>query len=207
VVRDVRHQDLRTPTPPTLFVPIAQASSGTAYFTVRTDGDPAAIVPAVRNVVRAIDQNLPLAGVRTQDEVFEVNLLSTERFFARLSVFLGLLALALACVGLYGLMSYAVVRRTGEIGVRMALGARPVQILRMILRESVALVTLGLLLGIGAAYAGTRLISSLLYGVSPTDPPTYASMAGFLMVIAVLACLLPARRATKVDPMVALRAE
>jgi ABC-type antimicrobial peptide transport system permease subunit len=165
-------------------------------------------VAAIRAAVREVDRNVPLTGhVRTQDETVERNLLSTERFFARMSVFLGLLALALACVGLYGLMSYAVANRTSEIGLRMALGAVPRRVWWMILRESLALVCVGVIVGIGAAMAATRLIQSQLYGLSPTDPVSYGAVALLLVAVALVAVLIPARRAAKIDPMVALRAE
>src|SRR5262249_30925967 len=133
--------------------------------------------------------------------------MAREQAFAQLSGFFGLLAVALVCVGLYGLMSYAVVRRTGEIGVRMALGALPTNVLRMFLRESLWIVLLGVGAGLGGATAATRLIASMLFGISPFDPLTYAGVGGLLMVVALLACWLPARRAAKVDPMVALRCE
>ena len=173
---------------------------------MRTVGDPALLASALRNAVREIDWNLPLVALRTQDEQVET-LVMHERFFARLSAFFSVLALGLICVGLYGLMSYAVLRRTGEIGLRMALGALPRRVLWMILRESLGLVGIGVIAGIGAACAASRLIASLRYGLSPMDPATYSSVSVLLVVVALLACWWPARRAAKVDPVVALRAE
>jgi ABC-type antimicrobial peptide transport system permease subunit len=176
-------------------------------FTVRTFQDPAAMLSVVAKAVRDLNPKLLINGMRTQDEELNNNLLRQERSVARISSFFGLLALALSCVGLYGLMSYGVSRRTGEIGLRMALGALPGNMLWMILRESLALVSIGVATGLGAAVAGTRIISEFLYGVSATDPATYAGVALLLLMVAATACLLPARRAAKVDPMVALRCE
>jgi ABC-type antimicrobial peptide transport system permease subunit len=156
--------------------------------------------------VREIDPTLPVLNLRTQDE--QINRLhSQELLFARLSGFFGLLALTLACVGLYGLMSYAVLRRTAEIGLRMALGALPGHVLGMILRESLTLVCLGVAAGIAAACGASRLIASMLFGLSPTDPLTYGSVALLLVTVALVASLLPAHRASRVDPMLAFRAE
>ena len=179
---------------------------GDATFVVRFAAEPAALTGAVRAVVREIDANLPMFNVRTQQEQIDRQF-TQERLFARLCSFFGALALLLAAVGLYGLMSYAVVRRTGEIGLRMALGALPSHVLGMIVRESMSLVVLGVLIGIGAAWGATRWISSMLFGLSATDPVTYAMVAALLLTVAIFACLLPARRASKVDPMTALRTE
>lgn len=207
VVADAKIQDLRLSPPPTLYVPLAQTDGATAYFTVRSAGEPSTITAAVRAAVRAVDQNLPLFDVRTLDERVERNLLSGERFFAEISVFLGALTLALVCVGLHGLMSYIVQRRTSEIGIRLTLGALPRGVMWMILRESLGLVVIGVLAGIVGAAAASRLIAQMLYGVPPSDASTYAAVALLLIGIPSIACLLPARRAAKIDPMVALRAE
>jgi ABC-type antimicrobial peptide transport system permease subunit len=173
---------------------------------VRTAGDPAAIVPAIRDAVKQIDRNLPLNRVRTQEQQLESEI-GRERAFAQLSVFFGSLALALVCVGLYGLMSYTVICRTGEIGLRMALGALPRSVLGMIVGESIVLTGLGVLIGLAAAFGAARLISGLLYGVLPVDPITYAVVAVVLIAVAAAAAFLPAWRAAKIDPMVALRTE
>ncbi len=177
-----------------------------ANFALRTAGDPAALTASLRAVMREIDPALPLFNFRTQEEQIG-RMLAPERLFARLSAFFGLLALLLASIGLYGLLSYNVLRRTGEIGLRMALGAVPGHVLWMILRESLLLVSLGAALGLVSAWGLSRFVASRLHGLSATDPATYAGVALLLLVVAVTASLLPAKRAAKVDPMVALRTE
>jgi ABC-type antimicrobial peptide transport system permease subunit len=144
--------------------------------------------------------------LRTQEEQSNRRL-SSERMFARLSAFFGVAALLLASIGLYGLMSYLVLHRTGEIGLRLALGARPRQVLQMVLRESLVLVGTGLVVGIAAAHAASRLIESMLFGLTGADPVTYLAVAGILLMVTLLATLRPARRAARVDPLVALRIE
>ena len=205
VARDAKYTELRGETPPTVYVSALQQIDGNANFALRLAAPDAGVLAAIRTAVREIDPTLPVLNLRTQDEQVD-RLHSQERLFARLSGFFGLLALGLACVGLYGLMSYAVLRRTAEIGLRMALGARRAQVLRMILRESLALVCAGLVIGIAAAAAATRLVSSMLFGLSVTDPITYGVAASVLAAVALLASLLPAHRASRVDPMVAFRA-
>ncbi|HXJ92811.1 MAG TPA: ABC transporter permease [Terriglobia bacterium] len=208
VVGDVKYGQLRDAAPPTVYVPYAQESElpEGMNFEVRTAGDPRNWIGAVRRTVQGLDRNLPLWDVKTQTEQIDQATFQ-ERLFARLAGFFGLLALVLACVGLYGMMSYAVARRTNEIGIRMALGAERAKILRMVLRESMTLAVLGIIFGGPAALAGSRLIASMLYGVKPTDPLTIASATGALAAVALLAGYLPAQRASRVDPMVALRYE
>jgi predicted permease len=205
VARDAKYTELRGEPPPTVYVSALQQVDGNANFAVRLAAPDAGVLAAIRTAVREIDPTLPVLNLRTQDEQID-RLHAQERLFARLSGSFGLLALGLACVGLYGLMSYAVLRRTAEIGLRMALGAPRAQVLRMILRESLALVCAGLVIGIGAAGAATRLVSSMLFGLSVTDPLTYGVAASVLAAVALLASLLPAHRASRVDPMVAFRA-
>jgi predicted permease len=206
VAADAKYTDLRSPVPPTLYVPALQQPGGEANFALRLDTDRATVFPAIRAAVREIDPALPVLNLRTQDEQLD-RLHAQELLFARLSGLFGLLALALACVGLYGLMSYAAVRRTSEIGLRMALGARPARVLRMMLRESLTLVCLGVAVGLAAAYGASRLVATMLFGLSPTDPLTYGAVAALLIAVALLASLLPARRASLLDPMTALRVE
>ncbi|MEO7412589.1 MAG: FtsX-like permease family protein, partial [Opitutaceae bacterium] len=206
VVRDAKYNDLRAPVAPTVYLPAAQSPGGQANFTVRGTREPGLLFNAIRAAVREIDPGIPVVNLRTQEEQLDQNH-AQERLFARFSGFFGVLALGLSCVGLYGLMSYTVVRRTGEIGLRMALGALPGHVLRMVLKESLALVCAGVVLGLLGAYFASRLVATMLFGLSATDPLTYAFVASTLIVVALLAALLPARRASKVEPMVALRAE
>jgi predicted permease len=206
IARDAKYTGLREATPPTIYVPATQMPEGVANYSLRAAGNPTALFPAIRAAVREIDPTLPVLNLRTQEEQI-ARISSEELLFARLSGFFGFVALALACVGLYGLMSYLVLHRTGEIGLRMALGALPGDVLRMILRESFVLVGLGIVAGCLAAYGGSRFIQSLLFGLSPADPLTYGAVALILIGVALLASLLPARRAARVEPMVALRNE
>jgi predicted permease len=203
VVGDAKYQYLRSEIKPTGYV---LQRNGSTTFEVRTAADPAAIVPAIRDVVSQLDANLPVFHVRTQSEQIDRSLFQ-ERLIARLSSFFGGLSLLLACVGLYGLLSYEVTRRTREIGVRMALGAHPRDVLGLVVGQGLALSAAGAIIGIGAAVAATRYLASLLYGVGPVDPLTFAAVTFLLALIVLLACYVPARRATKVDPMVALRYE
>jgi ABC-type antimicrobial peptide transport system permease subunit len=206
VASDAKYTTLREAEPVTIYLPAPQLLDGIANYYVRTAGDPAAIGPAIRGAVREIDPTLPVIDLRTQDQQLERRS-SQERLFAELSAFFGVAALMLASVGLYGLLSYLVVQRTGEIGLRLALGARPAQVLRMVLRESIAMVAFGLALGAAVAYGAGRFVEAMLFGLTAADPFTYAIVAGSLVVVTLLASLLPARRAARVDPMIALRAE
>jgi predicted permease len=203
LVGDTKFQTLRSEIAPTLFIP---AGGGEAIFEVRTAADPRTIIPEVRSTVSQLDNNLPLLSIKTQSEQIERSLFQ-ERLIARLSSFFGGLSLLLACVGLYGLLSYEVTRRTREIGMRMALGARPPDVLRLIVGQGVGLSVTGAALGVLAALGTTRYLASLLYGVQPVDPLTFAAVVLLLGVVALAACLLPAWRAMRVDPMVALRHE
>jgi putative ABC transport system permease protein len=162
--------------------------------------------------VREVDGNLPLNNVKTQVEQAEETL-RMERLFAKLLSLFGLLAQQLASIGLYGVMAYSVSQRTNEIGIRMALGADQRDVLKMVLRQGMALTIIGVVLGLAGAYVLTKYLESkmnlnnMLFGVKVSDPLTYGVIAAFLTLVALLACFIPARRATKVDPMVALRCE
>jgi predicted lysophospholipase L1 biosynthesis ABC-type transport system permease subunit len=202
----MKETELRRPTPPTVFIPFAQMPRPEAHYVVRTAGASGALVGAIRHAVSEVDRDLPLGNVRTGEEQLQWSL-EGERIFACLASTLGLVALGLVCVGLYGLMSYLVQRRTGEIGLRMALGALPGRVLWMFLSESLVLVGLGIGLGLAAAAGVTRLIASSLYGLSANDAATYGGVSLLLIAVAVVACLLPARRAARIDPVVALRTE
>jgi len=203
LVRDAKYSDLRREIHAMMYMP---QSVGGASFELRTAADPQAILPAVREVVAQVNTNLPLFDVKTESEQID-RLLFQERLVARLSGFFGLLALVLACVGLYGLLSYEVSRRTREIGIRMALGAHPGSVLKLVLRQGIVLAIVGAGVGIGVALGVMRYLTSMLYDVHANDPLTMIAVAVLLTIVALAACYLPARRAMQVDPMVALRYE
>jgi ABC-type antimicrobial peptide transport system permease subunit len=175
-------------------------------YAIRTLVDPDAIVPSLRRAAQAIDPALPLINVHTENQQIEADL-QQERLFVVLTSGFGLLALTLAAVGIYGIMAYSVASRRNEIGIRMALGAQPAQVRGMILRESTCLATAGIVVGIAAALALTRLIQSMLYGIHPYDPLTLSAGVGLLSAVALAATWIPARRAASVQPMDALRHE
>ena len=196
---------------PVWYMPYAQSTfplpvSLPLSLVVRTTGNPVAAAPAIREAVHAIDPDLPVAGMMPMQE-FLVGVLITERFSAVLMATLAGLGLLLAALGLYGVMAYSVGLRTGEIGLRMALGARPRDVLRLVIVQGLTLVLAGLAVGVGGALALTRLLAGTLYQVSPADPKTFVVVAIVLSGVALLACWLPARRAARVNPMVALRCE
>jgi putative ABC transport system permease protein len=173
---------------------------------VRTKAEPGVIAAAVRKAVWAVDKDQPVSNVRTLDEVFSAAI-SQERFQALMLGLFAALALVLACVGLYGVISYSVVQRTHEIGVRMALGARPVDVLRLVIRQGMLLTFAGLVLGVVAGTFVTRVLTDMLFGVTPRDPLTFVGVPVLLLGVAFLACYIPARRATRIDPLIALRYE
>jgi predicted permease len=203
IVGDAKYDDLRKNVEPTAYVPL---QAGAAHFAIRASIHPEALIPAVRQVVASFDDNLPLFDVRTQTETID-RLLFNERLVAQLSSVFGALALILACIGLYGLLSYEVGRRTREIGIRTALGAQRREIFRLVLRQGLTLTIFGAIVGITAAIGVTRYLGSLLYGVAATDPLTFVTIAFTLVAVALLAGYIPSRRAMRVDPMVALRYE
>jgi predicted permease len=204
---DTRYASLRDPSPPQFFMPYVQLKEvGGMTYAIRTELPPAALVAALRNVVQQADRDLPIIDIRTQSEQIDANM-QMERTFAALTAGFGLLALALACVGIYGIMAYSVANRRNEIGIRMALGAQPGQVRRMILRESSWLTGAGIVVGVGAALGLTRLVKSMLYGIQPWDPLTLCSGVLVLMAVALAASWIPARRAAGVQPMEALRHE
>jgi ABC-type antimicrobial peptide transport system permease subunit len=173
---------------------------------VRTDGDPAALRTLILTTVAEIDHNQPIAEFATMDSLLSDSL-GTQRIAAWLAGILAGIALLLAMVGLYSVLAYAVTQRTIEIGIRMALGAQRWQVVALVLRGGLKPVVLGLILGLSAAAAASRLVQTLLFSVQPTDPLIYGGVAGLFVLIAVLACLLPSLRASRIDPIVALRAE
>jgi predicted permease len=203
VVGDAKYDTLRANVMPTLYAPIGNDG---ATFEIRTAMDPKALMPEIRTAVSRFDSNLLITDMKTQMEQIDQNIYQ-ERLIANLSSLFALLALIVACVGIYGLLSYQVTRRTQEIGIRLALGARREDVLRVVLWQGAALAILGALIGIAAALGLTRYLQSLLFGVKPTDPVTIISVAFGLIAVALLASYIPARRAMKTDPMVALRYE
>lgn len=203
VVGNAKYNSLRREIKPTLYMP---DTDGSAFFELRTATDPMALVPAVKNIVNHENQDLALFRISTQKEMLERQVF-IERITARLSSFFGLLALVLACLGLYGLLSYEVTRRTREIGIRMAVGAQSHNVVGLVLTKAVGLIIVGAIVGIAVAVGVTRFLSSFLYGVKAGDPITLLAVAALLALVALAACYIPARRATKVDPLVALRYE
>jgi predicted permease len=206
VVRDAKYNSVREDAPATMYVPYTQSPIGAMAFEVRTASDPVSTVGAIREAVRQADPNVPLTNVSTQMEAIEARF-SQERLFAQAYAFFGGLALLVAAVGLFGVMSYSVARRVNEIGVRMALGAQRADVVRMIMRESMLLVVPGVMIGIAAAVTSGRLVAASLFGLQPTDAITISIAVLILLAVSTLAGYLPARRAARVDPMVALRAE
>jgi predicted permease len=208
VCADTRYGSLREDPPPIFYLNYRQAPEidWGLSFAVRTRTARPAITPSLRKAVQSVDRNLPLVDIRTQQEQID-ELLMTERIFANLTTGFGVLALVLACIGIYGLMAYSVARRTNEIGIRMALGARKEQVLRMVLGEAVWMTALGIAAGLAAALGLGRLIASQLYGLRSWDPLTLAATGGLLVLVTLGATWLPASRAAAVDPSQALRAE
>jgi predicted permease len=206
VVKDSKYETLRERIPRTAYLDCFQRTPGAMTIAVRTSVVPTALISQARNEIRAIDTGIRFGEFRTLDEHVDESL-GHERLMATLSGLFAALAVGLACVGLYGIMAYAVARRTNEIGIRMALGADRAHILRMIVGESVLLVATGVALGLPLALAAAQLVSGQLYGLKPADPGTIAGAILLLAAVAALASYIPARRATRVDPMVALRYE
>lgn len=209
VIGDIKDDDARAQSEPTVYRPILQLQDQSAYsvtLLIRTLSDPTPLTSQVRQTITQTDDKLPMFDVTTLEEQLYSNL-NTERLIARLVSFFGVLALILACIGLYGVMAHGVARRTNEIGIRMALGARGGNIAWMILRETLYLVLAGLVIGVPAALIGAKLISAQLFGLKPTDPLTLVGACVVLTIVALLAGYLPARRASRVNPLKALRYE
>ena len=209
VVGDMKSGDAREKAEPAVYRPILQVQDQSAYMAtihVRTHSDPSPLTNQIRQMINQVDDKLPIFGVTTMSDQMRDNL-NQERLIARLVSFFGALALILACIGLYGVMAQGVARRTNEIGIRMALGAKGGNIAWMILRETMFLVLAGLLIGVPAALVGARLIATQLFGMSPTDPIALLGAAVVLSLVAMLAGYLPARRASRVNPLTALRYE
>jgi predicted permease len=208
VFADITYANLRRDPEPTAFYASRQQSeqSGKLFYEVRARSDPSSLVPAIGELVARIDRDVPLADVKTQEIRLQESL-AQERLFASLATGLALLAVLLSCIGLYGLMAHQVARRTGEIGVRMALGANAGAIAWLILRGALLMAASGIAIGVPAGLAGARLIRSRLFGVGPYDPATMICAAILVTSVTLLAAWIPARRAARIDPMVALRWE
>jgi predicted permease len=214
LVKDAKYATQREETMPTAYLPWRQDMRWMTgpSFQLRVKGDPTAMIAAVRQAVRDIDENLPVTDFKTQTERANETL-QMERLFAKLVTLFGLLAQQLASIGLFGVLAYAVSQRTHEIGIRMGLGASQTDMLKMIVKQGMALAVIGIALGLGGAYVLTKYLESwmqlskMLYGIMPNDPTTYGVVAVLLTVVALIACYLPARRATKMDPMIALRCD
>jgi predicted permease len=206
VCRNASYDRLTSAVPPTAYFPFRQAELRAVFFEVRTGVSPLSVAPAIRRAVAALDTNVPLTQMKTQTMQIE-QLIASQRLFAALCGFFAALALLLSAIGLFGAMAYTVARRTGEIGVRMALGAPRGKVLWMVLRESLLLTALGAALGVPAALAATRLIENRLFGVKPNDPATIAVAAAALLAVGLIAAWIPARRAASIDPVTALRSE
>ena len=206
VVGNIRQTTLDAELRPAMYLPHLQSPNAGLTVLVRTSGEPLAIAAAVREQVRALDKDVPVTHIQTMDRVFAASVAQQRFSMLVVGLFAGL-ALVLASVGIYGVMAYSVAQRAHEIGVRMALGARTAQVLKLILKDGMTLALLGVGVGLAGAFALTRLIATLLFGVTPTDATTLIVVSLALLGVALVACYIPARRATKVDPLVALRYE
>ena len=206
VVSDIRNRNLSSELRPGYYLPAAQMPFNQMTLVVRTTNDPHSVITAVQNEVHAMDNELPIFNVKTMDDYISATV-AGPRFNATLLVIFAGVALILTIVGLYGVMSYSVAQRTNEIGIRMALGAQTKDVLRLIVSQGFKLVLIGLGIGLAGAFALTRVIASLLFGVTTKDPLTFAAVAVLLALVALLACYIPARRATRLDPLHALRYE
>ena len=202
IAGDTKYNSLRRDIKPAMYVPAGEGGS----FELRTAGDPLALMPIVREIVGQAGSDVPIADVKTQAQRIDDSLLQ-ERLIAKLSSFFGLLALLLACLGLYGLLAYEVTRSTREIGIRMALGAQARNVLRGVVARGISLAFLGAVIGGAATVGVTRFLGTMLYGVQPNDSGTFIAISVILLLVAFAACYLPARRATRVDPLIALRYE
>jgi predicted permease len=207
VCADTRYANLRDDPPAQFFMLYRQQpDAGGMNYAIRSSIEPGVLAASLREVVKKVDRDLPIVDVRTQQEQIDSNM-QTERLLASLTAGFGVLALALACVGIYGIMAYSVANRRSEIGIRLALGAQPGQVRGMVLRESTWLAVIGIIVGVGAALMLTRLIKSMLFGIQPYDPMTMAGGVLILLAVALAASWIPARRAAGVQPMEALRHE
>ena len=206
IVRDVKFAGLEAPSEPAYYLPASQAPLQDMTLLVRTTTDPLSVVGAVREAVLSVDPNQPISDVKTLEKIVDDSIAQRRLNMLLMGLF-GSLAMLLSAVGIYGLLSHAVTQRTQEMGIRMALGAQTADVLKLVLSQGMMLALAGEAIGLIAAFALTRLIRGLLFGVTPSDATTFVAVGAVLMMVALLACYLPARRATKVDPLIALRYE
>ena len=206
LAKNAKYQEMREEPQITIYIPLAQRPKEQLTLEVRTTGATSDVVTQLRQLVRSIDPKLPLYDVKTLDAQVD-QALATERLMAALSTFFGGVATFLAAIGLYGSMAYTVARRRREIGIRIAVGARSGDVLKLFLGESLVIVTVGIACGVALAYAGSRLLKSLLYGLQPNDSATLLGAAAVLFLVGAAAAIIPARRASRTDPSVALRYE
>ena len=206
IVGSVNYSGLDALPSPTMYMPFAQDLFSTTWVIAKTDGDPNALIGTVRQIVRDLDNRLPAYSMTPLAEVISESV-AQQRFSMLLIALFGLVALFLAAVGLYGVVAYTVSLRTREIGLRMAIGAMPSDVMKMILGGGMKLAALGVVLGVAAALALSTLVEKMLFEVEPSDPTSYAVTALILLAVAALACYIPARRAMRVDPMVTLQQE
>jgi putative ABC transport system permease protein len=212
VTRDAARAKWAAPPDQEMYLPLLQTASHLEgpftfmTFVARTTGEPAAVAPSLRAAIWEVDGNVAVSELQTMDEVVAQSTAS-PRFYLLLLASFAAAALALAAVGIYGVMSYSVARRRGEIGIRMALGARPADVLRLVMGEAIGVAAAGAAAGLAAALALTRLMTGLLYGVGATDPATFAGVCAVLTLVALAATYVPARRAVRIDPLTALRTD
>src|SRR6185295_16210391 len=206
VVGNVRYDSLVDESPPAVYFPHPDLTYSFMTLVIRTDGEPTAIAPAVQREIRALDPNQPVSDVRTMNQVM-ADWVSRSRFNTLLLGLFAGLATLLSAVGIFGVMNYSVALRTREIGLRLAVGAQPRQVLLLVLRQGLVLTVAGIVLGLAAAFALTRLLSGLLFGVGAVDITTFTTISVLLVLVSLLACYLPARRAMRIDPLSALRYE
>ncbi|HET6974582.1 MAG TPA: FtsX-like permease family protein, partial [Pyrinomonadaceae bacterium] len=206
IVGNVRYDSLVDEALPAVYFPHPDLAYPFMTLVVRTDGDPAAIAPAIQREIRGLDPNQPVSDVRTMNQVMSEWVARSRFNTLLLGLFAGLATL-LSAVGIFGVMNYSVALRTRELGLRLAVGAQPRQVLLLVLRQGLGLTVVGVVLGLAAAFALTRLLSGLLFGVAAVDVTTFATISLLLVIVSLLACYLPARRAMRIDPLSALRYE
>jgi putative ABC transport system permease protein len=206
VVGNVRYDSLVDESPPAVYFPHPDLAYSFMTLVVRTDGEPAAIAPAIQREIRTLDPNQPVSDVRTMNQVMS-EWVSRSRFNTLLLGLFAGLATLLSAVGIFGVMNYSVALRTRELGLRLAVGAQPRQVLLLVLKQGLLMTLAGVVMGLAAAFALTRLLSGLLFGVGTVDVTTFATISLLLVVVSLLACYLPARRAMRIDPLKALRYE